>query len=158
MLYRETSTGFSPWNGERIGGVLYPLTIEQQWKAPDLAALGLHRPQPADPVPSDKIATETHVERVDGVVRYVNTVADKPVPDVITPKQAKLALLKAGLLGQVEAMIEALPDPDKKVVEIEWNTSQTIRRDHMLIATLAEKLPLSDAQVDNLFKQAAEIE
>lgn len=93
-LYREMSNGFIVWSGERIDGVLYPTMIEQQWPAQELAKIGLYTPQPADEVPAGKIATETRVQRVGGVVKFVHTIADGPAPtvdEVAAERQRRLA-------------------------------------------------------------------
>ena len=37
------------WNGELIEGLRHPLNIETIWSAPELAAVGLTRPDPLDP-------------------------------------------------------------------------------------------------------------
>jgi len=37
------------WNGEPIEGLRHPLNIETIWSAPELAAIGLTRPDPLDP-------------------------------------------------------------------------------------------------------------
>lgn len=76
MLYRETNNEFSQWKGERVQGVLYPLAIEDQWQASELAEIGLYQPLPADPVPSGKVVIGSGVERIDGTVKFVNTLID----------------------------------------------------------------------------------
>lgn len=94
-LYRENPPGaFSPWDGTtRIGGVLYPLHIEQLWPAEDLAAIKLFTPEDAEAVPEGKIVTETKVRRVDGVVRFVHTFADAPTYVPATPELYALATI-----------------------------------------------------------------
>lgn len=82
-LYREAPGPFPVWAGEPIGGVLYQREIEQLWSAADLEAIGLWRDDmiaAAVPVPDGKQITSTTVQRVEGVVRYVNTLVDIPRP------------------------------------------------------------------------------
>ncbi|PWE57669.1 hypothetical protein DEM27_00195 [Metarhizobium album] len=79
-LYLETPDGFVPWAGEAINDVQHPLTIERVWSGDELAAIGLYLPAPADPIPPGKMATATTVERVDGVVKFVDMLADAPPP------------------------------------------------------------------------------
>lgn len=98
MLYRETAPNvFPPWTGEPIPTVLtvpifengvqtgskevqenvsLPLNIEALWPDEALAAYGLYRPASAVPLPDGKVSTGQHVERVDGIVRFVHDVAD----------------------------------------------------------------------------------
>lgn len=94
-LYREHPPGaFTPWDGTtRIGGVLYPLHIEQLWPAEELAALNLYIPEAPDAVPEDKVVTETKVRRVGGVVKYVNTFEDAPAYVPETPELYALATM-----------------------------------------------------------------
>ncbi|KNY18238.1 hypothetical protein AKG11_03650 [Shinella sp. SUS2] len=82
-LYREAPGPFPVWAGEPIDGVLYQREIEQLWSAADLEAVGLWRDDmiaAAVPVPDGKQVNSTNVQRVEGVVRYVNTVVDIPRP------------------------------------------------------------------------------
>jgi hypothetical protein len=77
------------------------------------------------------------------------------VPQIVTMRQARLALLGAGLLGNVTTAINALPEPDKSVATIEWEYSQEVHRDRALIQVLGPMLGLDDAQMDALFVAAA---
>lgn len=79
-LYRETSSGFVQWAGEAIDGIQHPAWrhYEAAWTAADLAAIGLFVPAPADPIPEGKISTGQTVQRIDGVVKFVHTLADAP--------------------------------------------------------------------------------
>lgn len=82
-LYREAPGPFPVWAGEPIDGVLYQREIEQLWSAADLEAVGLWHDDmiaAADPVPDGKQITSTTVQRVEGVVRYVNALVDIPRP------------------------------------------------------------------------------
>lgn len=162
MLYLETQNGFAAWRGEPIEDIRYPRSIEQRWSPEDLAAIGLYLPEPADPVPEGKIVTGQSVQRVDGVVKWVHELDDAPpvspeVPAVVSMRQARLALLGAGLLGAVESGIDGLPEPDRSAARIEWEYATELRRDHPLIVSLALQLDLSEQQVDALFIAASQI-
>lgn len=78
-----------------------------------------------------------------------------PVPTAVTMRQARLALLGAGLLDDVEAAINALPSPQKEAAKIEWEYSQEVQRHNGFVSVLAPLLELSDAQLDAMFLQAA---
>lgn len=88
-LYLETSGGFVVWTGQPIGegedAVYHPLHIEQLWSAGALADWGLYVPADADAVPEGKVVIGTTVERVGGVVKFVNTLEDAPVYVPSTP-------------------------------------------------------------------------
>ena len=71
----------------------------------------------------------------------------------IAPRQARLALLNAGLLDAVEAYVATLP----KAAQIEWEYANEIRRDHALLTQAASALGLTPEQVDALFESAARL-
>ena len=75
------------------------------------------------------------------------------VPQVVTRRQALLALLAAGKLDQIELLIQSAP----RAVRIAWEAAGTFERDNPLIATLAPQLGLTDQDVDNLFIEAAKL-
>lgn len=77
------------------------------------------------------------------------------VPVAVTMRQARLALLGAGLLDDVDAAIEALPSPHKEAARIEWEYSQEVQRHNGFVSMLAPALGLTDAQTDALFIGAA---
>ena len=71
----------------------------------------------------------------------------------ITPRQARLALLNAGLLDAVEAYIATL----SKAAQVEWEYANEICRDHALLTQAASALGLTAEQVDALFESAARL-
>lgn len=78
------------------------------------------------------------------------------VPQSITRAQAKLALLGAGLLAQVQPTIDAIPDPvQRQAAQIEWDDRLTFDRDNPTLAALAAGLGLTEMQLDELFVTAA---
>jgi len=77
------------------------------------------------------------------------------VPQVVTMRQARLALLGAGLLPGVAAAINALSSPQKEAAQIEWEYSQTVERNRGFVLLLGAALGLTELQLDNLFTQAA---
>lgn len=81
--------------------------------------------------------------------------APAAVPAAVTMRQARLALLGAGLLANIDAAIDALPSPQKEAARIEWEYSQEVQRHNGFVSLLAPALGLTDAQTDALFVQAA---
>lgn len=77
------------------------------------------------------------------------------VPQVVTMRQARLALLGAGLLPGVAAAINALSSPQKEAAQIEWEYSQTVERNRSFVLLLGAALGLTELQLDNLFTAAA---
>ena len=81
--------------------------------------------------------------------------APVPIPQSVTMRQARLALLGAGLLDDVEAAIAALPSPQKEAARIEWEYSQEVQRHNGFVSVLAPALGMTDEQTDALFVTAA---
>ena len=77
------------------------------------------------------------------------------VPESVEMWQARLALLEAGHLAAVEALIEAMPSPQKEAAKIEWEFKTRVRRNSPLVAYMAANIPLTSAAVDQLFIEAA---
>lgn len=128
----------------------------------NLLIKGVHDiPEGAIPVNND-MAVRLMDER-DGVWRRENGTIVKGllpepepyIPQSVTMRQARLALLGAGMLSQVEATIAALPEPDRTAATIEWEYSQEVQRHNGFVAMLGPMLGLDDAQLDALFVQAA---
>lgn len=92
------------------------------------------------------------------VAEYVAPPPPAPVvPQIVTMRQARLALLGAGLLPMVDAAIAALPSPQKEAALIEWDYSSEVHRNKPFVQTLAAALSLSTEQLDSLFTQAAQL-
>ena len=80
------------------------------------------------------------------------------VPKSVTRRQARQALLLAGLLDSVPAAIAALPDPTQRgLAQIEWDDSQAFERNRPLLIQLATALGLDDGALDALFVQASKL-
>lgn len=77
------------------------------------------------------------------------------VPTAVTMRQARLALLGAGLLDDIDAAINGLPSPQKEAARIEWEYSQEVQRHNGFVSVLAPMLGLTEAQTDALFIGAA---
>ena len=77
-----------------------------------------------------------------------NSGADSIVPDEISMRQARLALLEAGLLGAVKNAIDTSAN---EALAIEWEFASVVKRDSITVKSLISILNLTDAQVDDLF-------
>lgn len=80
---------------------------------------------------------------------------DAPVPARVTMRQARLALLAAGLLPQVDAAVAAIPGAAGEAARIEWEYAATVERGSALVVGLSAALSLTSEQLDALFAQAA---
>lgn len=76
------------------------------------------------------------------------------VPEQVTMRQARLALLGAGLLASVDTAINSLPSPMQEEARIEWDYSSTVERHRSLVQALGGAMGLTEAQLDALFIQA----
>ena len=72
------------------------------------------------------------------------------VPYAISARQAKLALLEAGLLERIEEIIQTMD----KETQISWEYATEFSRNNPLLLALAESLKLSKEAIDNLFIKA----
>lgn len=79
------------------------------------------------------------------------------VPQQVTARQARLALLNAGLLEAVQAAVDGLPGAEGAAARIEWEYAQTVDRASPLVAALAAALQLDDEQLDALFTAASRL-
>lgn len=77
------------------------------------------------------------------------------VPQSVTMRQARLALLASGKLALVDAAIEALPEPQRAQAQIEWEFASEILRASPLVEAMGAALGLDDAALDALFAEAA---
>ena len=77
-------------------------------------------------------------------------------PPSVSRKQARKALLLAGLFEAVQPAIDAIEDPlQRQLVQIDWDDAQTYERDDPTLLSLAAALGMSDEQLDALFVTAA---
>jgi hypothetical protein len=74
---------------------------------------------------------------------------------VVTMRQAALALFQAGHLENVQPAIDALPEPDRSLANIEWQRSGNVERNQPFVLLLGAAIGLSDTQADDLFILAA---
>jgi hypothetical protein len=79
------------------------------------------------------------------------------VPQAVTMRQARLALLAAGVLGDVQTAITAMDEPARTVAQITWDYSTEVQRQNGLVSQLAPALGLTESQVDDLFIAAAQL-
>lgn len=75
------------------------------------------------------------------------------VPQQVSMRQARLALLNRELLDDVEAVIAAAG----RQAQIEWEYAATVDRNHAIIAIVQQQQGLTDSDIDELFINAAAI-
>ena len=79
------------------------------------------------------------------------------VPEVVTMRQARLALLAAGKLAGVESAIASMPEPHKTAAQIEWEYSNALQRSNPFVSQIGAALGLDESGIDALFVEAAKL-
>lgn len=79
--------------------------------------------------------------------------ARNPVPQQVTMRQARLALLNAGLLDDAEAAIASAG----REAQLEWEYASVVERSNPVIAIVQQQQGVTDAQIDDLFREAAKL-
>lgn len=79
------------------------------------------------------------------------------VPEVVTMRQARLALLGTGLLAQVNTAVANMVGTEGDAARIEWGYAQEVRRDSPLVVALSAAFGWTDAQLDDLFTEGAKL-
>lgn len=78
------------------------------------------------------------------------------IQNAVTMRQARHALLNAGLLDAVDAAIAAIPDEtERRQAQIDWEYATEVRKDWPWVQTLSTALGLSEEQLDQLFIEAS---
>ncbi len=87
---------------------------------------------------------------------FTRPAAVAPVPQQVTRRQAKQALLLAGLLSNVQPAIDAIPDATQRALaQLEWDESLNFERHRPILIALAGALGLDSDDLDDLFRTAA---
>lgn len=91
-----------------------------------------------------------------GIVEIPDDTSHDPpavvVPQIVTRRQARQALLLRGLLDQIEPAIQSLPDElQRGMALIEWQDSLNFERTRPLVIKIGEILGLNSEGLDELF-------
>lgn len=97
------------------------------------------------PLPNDEMIDEVLASAGDAPARL----------PPIKARQLRLWLHGAGLLDQIPALIEALPEPRRTPARIEWEYATDYEREHPLVLQLGASLGMSAAELDMAWRQAA---
>jgi hypothetical protein len=163
-MFIRNNLRFNIYAPATIGDVRYPNFLD-----PDLrASLGIT--EVTEPEPPEEYATHpeywfrTEQDDAPYVVytrksdEQIAAIEAAKIPRRVTMRQARLALLGAGLLEQIDAAINAIEDATQKAAaKIEWEYAQEVDRDHQWVQGLSTALNLTEQQLDALFTQAASL-
>lgn len=95
-------------------------------------------------------------EARDGVVLAPVQQATPVIPQVVTRRQARQALLLRGLLDKVDPAIAAITDITQRgLAQIEWEDSQVFERTRPTLISIGNAIGLDSAGLDDLFVYAA---
>jgi len=106
---------------------------------------------PADPANSDYAAYLVWLSEGNTPDPYIPP--PPVVPNVITMRQARLALLQAGLLNSVNAAMEQA----NQAAQIEWEYATQVIRTDPLVQAMQAGLGMTDADTDALFTLGASL-
>lgn len=81
--------------------------------------------------------------------------APPPIPQTVTMRQARLALLAVGKYAGVDAAIESLASPQREAARIEWDYARDVERNSPIVLLMGAALELDDDALDALFVTAA---
>jgi len=79
-----------------------------------------------------------------------------PIPQTVTMRQARLALNAAGKLALIQPAIDAMPEPQHTVANIEWSSASVVERGSAFTQAMGAAIGLDAAAIDQLFIQAAQ--
>ena len=112
-------------------------------------------------VPIDGLHSELLGQHCDltGPEPVFSVVPEVPaVPASVSMRQAKRALLAAGLLDSADMAIAGIADETaRRAAQIDWTSATEVRRDWPLVASIAQALSLTDQQIDALFVAASQL-
>jgi hypothetical protein len=128
-------------------------TCIAQWQAANPDEYVSHAEVAEEALPQDR-STRHLWALVDGAVVVDQSLV--PVPQSVSRRQARQALLAAGLLASVQPAIDAVQDATQRArMQIDWEDSQEFQRDHPTLLALGSALGLDSAGIDALFIAAA---
>lgn len=78
-----------------------------------------------------------------------------PVPQEVTMRQARQALILAGKLDTINQALQGMRGTPGELARAEWEYSITVQRNRPLVLSLGAALGMSSADLDALFVQAA---
>lgn len=94
----------------------------------------------------------TVVTKAEQEAKYLADKAKALVPQSVSMRQARIQLLRAGLLDEVNQAVAS-----NQEWAITWEFATEVRRDDPMIAAVQEGLGMTDDQIDSLFIEASKL-
>lgn len=118
-------------------------------------ALGEYERYGAETLTVDAVNKQVLVTReiLDWSAEEIQADKKSRIPQAVTMRQARLALLQNQLLDEVELAIQAAGQEAK----IEWEYATEVKRDSILTQGIATALNLNQDDIDNLFTLAIKL-
>jgi hypothetical protein len=158
--YKLIKTDTLSLSQKSVNGLPHTLTRDvPPPPTPDGYAYAEVLPQPT--VGENETVKRKPIEQIDGKWVWGWTVSEKEkhIPQEVTQRQFRLALLQSGSSPEeVQTIINNIPDPAQKAAaQIEWDYATGIKRNHPLVSTFALALNKTEEEVDQLFITAESI-
>jgi sugar phosphate isomerase/epimerase len=99
---------------------------------------------------SDELAAEIQANGLEAYTHAELSTRPTPVPESISPLQARKALRQAGLLPVVTSALDAADEETREA----WEYATEIRRENALVAAIAAGVGMTAEQIDDLFRLA----
>ena len=97
------------------------------------------------------LVSQEEIEELGDVVKIL-------IPESITKRQAKQQLLLEGKLGQVQEVIDSIPDETERIMaQLYWDESTEFERSHPTLVELGTALGLTEAELDMMFINASKL-
>lgn len=163
MRVTKTHFHFPAKGGERSAphGLNIPDNATDVAYDPETMTLAYTTPADPEVEGSEPQAHEMSItqSQIDDAEIEANAPAPPAVPESVTPRQIRLALIDRGIMPeQITAMLEAIEDVTLRAKSLaEWEYAQIVHRDHPLISQLGESLEFTSDDVDALFREAKAI-
>ena len=158
FTYVDASTGISVAKQPAANGPVFPLVVGLEFVWARESHYPTDVPEFFGTCPD---GANTQIDGVLGVyvqadwetMRDDEMRARNPVPQQVTMRQARLELLKRKLLDDVEAVITAAG----REAQIQWEYASVVERSNPVIAIVQQQQGMADAQIDDLFREAAKL-
>lgn len=98
------------------------------------------------------------VSDTDDYMQKLLSTPRRVVPEQVTPRQARQALLLQGITTEmVVGAMNTLPSPQKELALIEWEYSTAFLRNNPLVAAVGQMLGWNSTQLDDLWIGASKL-